>query len=196
MQLLRRWICVWGLPHKSQLGKSRIFQGAKLLLFLREKIRAFLPKLKIFSGRVLVTKFQFFITLFQTCCWSGDVKLFYSFKFFIDVITSFWISLSRVDLAIFAFADLFTIPSFWMFFMAVIEKSYLMFLFLEDFKMFWAVIGLNLQMSLGSWQRWLTFPEIGILSHLQMYRFSLLYRFCTIQVFGKWYIVRSHLTLL
>ena len=41
MQLLRKWIWVWGLPHKSKLGESWIFQRAKLLMLLREKIGAF-----------------------------------------------------------------------------------------------------------------------------------------------------------
>ena len=26
VRLLRKWICVWGLTHKSQLGESRLFQ--------------------------------------------------------------------------------------------------------------------------------------------------------------------------
>ena len=40
-QLLRKWIWVWGLPQKSKLGESWIFQRAKLLMLLREKIGAF-----------------------------------------------------------------------------------------------------------------------------------------------------------
>ena len=96
VQLLRKWTCVWGVPLKLQLGESRIFQRAKLLFLLREKIRAFLQKLKIFGGRVLVNEFQFLITIFETFCWSDDIKVFCSFKFFIYVIISFWISLSRL----------------------------------------------------------------------------------------------------
>ena len=206
VQLLRKLICVWGLPHNSQLGDSIIFQRTKLLLLLREKIRVFLQKLKIFDGRVLINEFQFLIRVFETFCWSDDIKVFFSFKLFIDVIISFWISLSRVDLAIFAFADLFTILSFRMIFMTVISKSSPILWFFEDLRMFRTAIWFNLNMSQGSFKpipscmtlrcRWLMFPEISILSHLRTYRFALLSKFCIVQVSGKWYIVRLHLSSL
>ena len=105
VQLLRKWISIWDLSHKSQLRESRMFQCAKLLFLLMEKIRAFPQKLKIFGGRVLVNEFQFIFRVFGTFCWSDDIKVVCSFKLFIHVFISFWISLSRVDLAIFAFAD-------------------------------------------------------------------------------------------
>ena len=54
---------------------------------------------------MLVNDFQFLILVFETFCWSDDTKVLCSFKLFIDIIISFWISLSRVHLAIFAFAD-------------------------------------------------------------------------------------------
>ena len=140
VQLLRKWISIWDLSHKSQLRESRMFQCAKLLFLLMEKIRAFPQKLKIFGGRVLVNEFQFIFRVFGTFCWSDDIKVVCSFKLFIHVFISFWISLSRVDLAIFAFADLFTMLSFRMFIMPVISKSSLIPWFFEDCKMFHTVL--------------------------------------------------------
>ena len=60
------------MPHKSQLGESRIFQHAKLLLLLREKIRAFLQKLKYLAVE----------------CWSTNSSSLLQFqKLFVEVMT-------------------------------------------------------------------------------------------------------------
>ena len=48
--------------------ESMVFQRAKLLVLLIEKIRAFLQKMKMFGGRVLVNEFQFLIIVFETFC--------------------------------------------------------------------------------------------------------------------------------
>ena len=92
------------------------------------------------------------------------------------------------------------------FFIPVNSKSSLILWFFEDFKMFRTVILINLYVSLGSVKpipsclnlirRWLIVPEMIIPSHLRIYRFTFLSRFCTIQVYGRRYNVRSHLSVL
>ena len=74
MQLLNAWICVCVLSHISQLL-------ARLLLLLNENMKAFLPKLNIFDGRQLISKFQFPIVDFVTFCCSDESSVFCSFSF-------------------------------------------------------------------------------------------------------------------
>ena len=56
---------VTGRPsHES----TNVHESTKLLLLLREKIRAFPQKLKIFGDRVLLKEVQFLIKVFETFC--------------------------------------------------------------------------------------------------------------------------------
>ena len=107
MQLFNAWICVCVLPPRSQFGELRIFHLARLLLRFNENIRAFLQKLNIFDGRLLISKFQFLIVVFETFCCTDESSVFCSFNFVIDVmilvlnfvidvIISFWILLSML----------------------------------------------------------------------------------------------------
>ena len=133
---MRGFVCV--LRHKSQFGELRIFHLARLLLLFNENIKAFLQKINIFDGRQLISKFQFLIVVFITFCCSDESSVFCSFNFVIDVMISFWISLSSVDFETFAFAERFTMLSF-LFFIPVISNISPMVWFFEDFKVFLTV---------------------------------------------------------
>ena len=124
--------------HINQFGELRIFHLTRLLLLFNKNIKAFLQKINIFDGRQLISKFQFLIVVFVTFCSGDESDVFCSFNFVIDVLISFWISLSSVDFETFAFAERFTLLSF-LFFIPVISNSSLMLWFFEDFKMFLTV---------------------------------------------------------
>ena len=118
-------------------------------------------------------------------CWSDHIKVF-CFKLFIDVIISFWISLSKVHLAIFAFVDLLWYLHVECFSCQFIQNILSYFDFSKTLRCLARYFGFDLIPSCLTFRwRWLTLPEIGIPSHLWMCRFALLSRFCTIQVSGR-----------
>ena len=183
VQLSRKWIFFWGLlVGKLQLGESRIFHRAKLLLLMMEKIRDFLQKFKIIK------------------CWSMNPSFLLQFlKLFVDVMTlRYFVLLSCSLMSL--FRSNFVIKSWFFkcFSCQLFQKGLSYF----DFSKTWRCLAQQFQSfklvpsSLKLRRRWLKFHEIGIPSHLQMYLFGLLSSFCTIKVFERWYIVRSHLSLL
>ena len=130
------------MPHKSQLGESRIFQHAKLLLLLREKIRAFLQKLKYSVVE----------------CWSTNSSSLLQFqKLFVEVMTlRYFVLLSYSLMSLFC-SEFRRQELIWqsLHFLVfsrqghfecfhVSSKISLVLWFFEDFKMFRTVIWFNL----------------------------------------------------